>query len=405
MLRHDGHGDSISLACPDCGGPADEVIYRCEECMLDELLYWHARLPFHRIKKWTGSLFEKVHLADLGIHIQFGHTSCLLPKEIPSGLVIVHVNGLHLLFPATISHPKLCATLQSLQSKISTIHFFQALERETDNTGLSFHKLLIQGRHAHDPTGAYRTQPGELAVVCPTCPINGVNLPRDWMEAPRDQQYLYYKISSVNANFKLSNRDTKGEDPGLSTGHAYFVPDKEYKEWLSAQRKPTEASTCTDFSTIKMANTKNMKGLCVTSVGAIVCARHGILHPTGLGDLQKVRHHINTYDIWCNCHIKLLAHHTVLPPHLQLDLDGDHLIDGAIPKFYKPAHSKCCHITFLLNYLTGVGQTDGEGIEHDWSSVNGAARSTKEMGVGSRHNALDDVWGDTNYCKVIGLGE
>lgn len=42
-----------------------------------------------------------------------------------------------------------------------------------------------------------------------------------------------------------------------------------------------------DFSVVKMANMKNTKGLQVTGVGAIVCTRHGVLHPNGLGDLQK----------------------------------------------------------------------------------------------------------------------
>ena len=55
-----------------------------------------------------------------------------------------------------------------------------------------------------------------------------------------DSRYLYYKISSIDANFKLSNRDSTGKDPGLSTGHAYFVPDKEYKHWIGAQGKQTE---------------------------------------------------------------------------------------------------------------------------------------------------------------------
>ena len=55
-----------------------------------------------------------------------------------------------------------------------------------------------------------------------------------------DSRYLYYKISSIDANFKLSNRDSTGDDPGLSTGHAYFVPDNVYKHWISAQGKQTE---------------------------------------------------------------------------------------------------------------------------------------------------------------------
>jgi hypothetical protein len=50
----------------------------------------------------------------------------------------------HEWFPATVHQPQTCATfqvlrhfhLQSFQSKISTIHFYNALERETENVGL-----------------------------------------------------------------------------------------------------------------------------------------------------------------------------------------------------------------------------------------------------------------------------
>ena len=49
-------------------------------------------------------------------------------------------------------------------------------------------KLIIRGGRAHDPTGVSGTQLGELAVVCPACPIDGVNLPSDWKEAPKEKQ-------------------------------------------------------------------------------------------------------------------------------------------------------------------------------------------------------------------------
>jgi hypothetical protein len=90
------------------------------------------------------------------------------PKPGPSNFTVIHVNGLHYLnitfcgcskmndcnfvqqllhrglFPATVQQPQTCSTfqllhhfhLQSVQSKVSTIHFYQALERETNNTGL-----------------------------------------------------------------------------------------------------------------------------------------------------------------------------------------------------------------------------------------------------------------------------
>jgi hypothetical protein len=51
-------------------------------------------------------------------------------------------------------------------------------------------KLLIRGGRAHDPTGVNGTREGELAVVCPACPIDGVNLPENWKDAPQDKQYV-----------------------------------------------------------------------------------------------------------------------------------------------------------------------------------------------------------------------
>lgn len=32
--------------------------------------------------------------------------------------------------------------------------------------------------------GIFTTGPGELAIICPACPIVGVNLPHDWDSAP-----------------------------------------------------------------------------------------------------------------------------------------------------------------------------------------------------------------------------
>jgi len=147
------------------------------------LLSLKSHLIIHHPKKWTGRIFDQVTLADLGVNIRLGHAGCLAPKVGPSGFIVIHVNGLHPvnllycgcsladslheqllhrgLFPATTTQPKTCATfqllrhyhIQSLQSKISTIHFFQALDRETDNTGTSPKKV--------------RTR-----KLCTPCPLN-----------------------------------------------------------------------------------------------------------------------------------------------------------------------------------------------------------------------------------------
>ena len=44
-------------------------------------------------------------------------------------------------------------------------------------------KLLKRGGRAHDPDGIKATKPGELAVLCPSCPRPGINLPDGWENA------------------------------------------------------------------------------------------------------------------------------------------------------------------------------------------------------------------------------
>jgi Kyakuja-Dileera-Zisupton transposase len=48
---------------------------------------------------------------------------------------------------------------------------------------------------------------------------------------------------------------------------------------------------------------------------------------------------------------------------------------------------------------------DGDGIEHDWANLNPAASSMKEMSEGSHHDTIDDLFGDWNYHKILGLGK
>jgi len=51
-------------------------------------------------------------------------------------------------------------------------------------------KLLKWGGRGHDPEGVEATRAGELAVLCPSCPRPGVNLPEDWEQAPPETKYV-----------------------------------------------------------------------------------------------------------------------------------------------------------------------------------------------------------------------
>lgn len=76
-----------------------------------------------------------------------------------------------------------------------------------------------------------------------------------------------------------------------------------------------------------------------------------------------------------------------------------------VPKFHLPAHVPICQYSFSFNFNPRVGRTDGESPERGWSATNGIASSTREMGPGSRHDTLDDHFGDNNWRKTADISE
>lgn len=206
----------------------------------------------------------------------------------------------------------------------------------------------------------------------------------------------------------------------------------------------TQISSCTGLAALIHANTRGLKGYSATGVVMVCCARHGFVMSNGVGDLQKgeryaaptmmtvlskdsdnrsldsycnvdyvvlsVLSHLApgllklvSYDIACQWIKNLLDRILLLPNHLQISLPAGE-IRYAIPKYYFNAHKERDHNQFSLNLLPGVGRTDGEEIERNWSRHDGAASSTREMGPGSRHDVLEDHFGWANWQKMTRLG-
>lgn len=109
------------------------------------------------------------------------------------------------------------------------------------------------------------------------------------------------------------------------------------------------------------------------------------------------------YDIACQWKVNFPKRMEELPPHLHIPESVT--LDFAIPKCHCPAHQPICQTPHSLNLKPGAGRTDGEGIERDWSMINPAANSTKEMAPGTRHDTLDDLFGYHNWQKTVNLGE
>ncbi|RDB28096.1 hypothetical protein Hypma_001549 [Hypsizygus marmoreus] len=211
-------------------------------------------------------------------------------------------------------------------------------------------------------------------------------------------------------------------DPLLGPGLAYFVRSDEYLAHVEKYVDQAEISHCVGFAALWLANNKKAKGLWATRVGSVSCACHEIFRPTGTGNLQKEEQYCNmdyiflssitgffilslivSYDIACQWYKNFWTCLQSMPLRLQFC----HLlaIEYKVLKFYLSPHVPECHALFSFNYMPHVGRTDGEGVERNWSWLNGAAGSTSQMGPGGRHDMLDDFMGFSNFKKMVGLGD
>ena len=115
----------------------------------------------------------------------------------------------------------------------------------------------------------------------------------------------------------------------------------------------------------------------------------------------SVHNVVISYDIACKWSIHLLKRFS--QNHPDLDIEKFQL-SYLIPKFHLPGHGAACQAEYSFNFTKGVGRTHGETVEQEWAHINLAALSTREMGPGARHLALDDSWSWWNWKKVLGMG-
>ncbi|OAX32391.1 hypothetical protein K503DRAFT_702091, partial [Rhizopogon vinicolor AM-OR11-026] len=351
-------------------------------------------------------------------------------------------------YPATTTNPRTAATFRLLnhfqmytfESKGSAFKYYQAYLTTLAQRGLKYDRyepllcMTRQYRHlialkragrAHDITGALGTKPGELAVVCPACPQPGMNLPVDWTDAPADKRWLYGLFLGIDANFRMCRRNKSSEDadPSLSNGWAYFVEQSGFKKVLDEHAGLVqEKSSCASHNAVNLADSKTARGLAATGIGAVVCARHNFKRPSAVGDLQKGERYVNmdylffstmthsnvdiinvSYDIACQWNKHLWECMSRYPTKIHFS-HTTKVITFLVPKFHLPVHISVCQTNFSFNLIKGMARTDGEAPERGWSNINPVATSTREMGPGSRRDALDDHFSDWNWRKMSNFG-
>ncbi|KAF7971009.1 hypothetical protein HWV62_22275 [Athelia sp. TMB] len=426
----------------------------------------HQALPLHRIEepqRWgEGFFFEKISLRKLGLRVQLGHPlgqGCPYRLISQESFTVLHTNGIHQLavdfcgcsptvehrvqcmraswWPASTEKPRTAATFTmlkqyqslSLQGKLAVYDYYKELELITDGSSLEnipfrlaqlslmireyrHVKMLARAGRGHDPAGIVATKPGEIAVHCRACPQPGINLPDGW-EDDVENRWLYALIICMDACFRLQNRSRSSDakDPTLGPGWATFIDDAPYHEHLKNYIHKDEISSCAGFAAIFLANLKRTTAVRTTGVGGVLCSRHELWRPNGLGDLQKGESLrliyalliFLSYDIMCQWLINLWIRVHSLPAAIRPKFPKEALV-GKIPQFHLEAHGRKCYARYSLRLTRGVGRVEGETPERGWSVLGRAAAQTKEMGPGARHNVLDDICGFSNWRKILDSG-
>ncbi|KAJ7021079.1 hypothetical protein C8F04DRAFT_1274148 [Mycena alexandri] len=453
-----------------CFGPA---MY-CEPCVALQ----HRQLPTHMIEKWNGDFFEPLPLNELAVEtrVQLGHVpGSFCPKATPAhkDFVVIDTLGIRIvklnfcgcesmvthrqqlmracLWPATSLDPQTCATFNAIRlfevqnclGKISAYDFVRSLELLTNNDGLkptedrrrAFRAIVRQYRmmdmlkragRGQEDSGIPGTGQGELALDCRACPQPEKNLPDgwediDWDAMDEDQRYKYFLILSQDANFKLINRNvsTEERDPVVDDGTGYFCNRADYSAHIRKHVDEEEMSSCSGFQAMFLANAKRVKGLRVTGIGGVTCARHNMWRPNGLGDLQAGERSCNmdflffsavlnfallwlilSYDIACQYSKNIWTRMPALPAKYHLKIDRLN-IRWMVPNFHLPPHKTGCHSPFSFHWLWGAGCTHGETVEQNWEFLNGAAASTKLMGLGARCTSLEGLFGFHNWRRLV----
>ncbi|KAJ7023336.1 hypothetical protein C8F04DRAFT_1193588 [Mycena alexandri] len=429
-LRSEGRGSvKFHQACAGC--KAANPLFRCsrqtcfgpamfcETCIVKQ----HTQLPMHMIEKWLEGFFTPTTLDQLGLRIQLGHaagTYCPKATRAHKDFVIMDTLGIRTvklnfcgcestvthrqqlmracLWPATSLDPQTCATFNAIRlfevqnclGKISAYDFVRSLELLSNSDGLTpparstaripRYRASVPYDAGDEEGGAGPRQlgrggygPGELTLDCRMCPQPEKNLPEgwdkiEWDKLEEDQRYKYFLLLAADANFKLINRNVSSEerDPVVDDGTGYFCNRADYTAHIRKHVDEEEISSCSGFQAMFLANAKRGEGT------------------EGWGTFSK--------NIWTRMRGLLEKY------HLKINKEN---VRWMVPNFHLPPHKKGCHSPFSFHFLWGAGCTHGETVEQNWEFLNGAAASTKLMGLGARVVALEGLLGFHNWRRLV----
>lgn len=275
--------------------------------------------------------------------------------------------------------------------------------------------------------------PGSLITLCPSCPQPCINMDPNWRDAPESESYLHALFYGTDGNFHLCHNAKKMDllDTALGDGAGSCVNSARYRHYLSKMAVyddlQEETSGCSNFTALS----DRYKGKIATGQVSLSCIRHGLLLPCGTVDLHAGEHymnvdyatlcglerfldlnlHISSYDVNCKYGIhfwsRLRQIAAALPsvPGVMRDRSDWPVIRRMLPKGHANAHKGICKYFYSPYYLLGIGNTDGESVERNWSLMNATGRSVREMTPGHRQDVIEAHNADTNIRKLFRTSE
>ncbi|KAI6132442.1 hypothetical protein EDD16DRAFT_1699581 [Pisolithus croceorrhizus] len=244
---------------------------------------------------------------------------------------------------------------------------------------------------------------GGLALFCPACPQPGLNLPADWkVQYNRDTVMRQYVIDGdFTAQHMKMNR-----------------PEIIYNSHWIARRDPPAAITGPLMLQTSTSPTSGPWGLVPQLVLDMAALSHtpwwnfqkgerymntdySIFNTLGYGS-ERITKALVIYDVGCQWSVNFWSRvknspSLLLSPALE--------IVPAVGKFHLAAHKLSCFPGYSLNFVKGAGHLDGEILETLWAPFTRISPTARSMTQAHRQEVYDDHMRDSNWKKLVGLGE
>lgn len=121
---------------------------------------------------------------------------------------------------------------------------------------------------------------------------------------------------------------------------------------------------------------------------------------------SRVKEIVVMYDVVCQwfTHFK---DRVAKSPYLQRCFDGLNQMRfmRGIGLFHVHGHQASCFPRYSPDFMQGVGQVDGEVVETLWAILNDVSRCCRGMTAPHRQEVLDDHMAESNWQKLVRMGE